>query len=129
MPFTCIIDHASLKWLMTMKALSGRLASPKTKKPLQKLYIDFLGKYPRSKSGHACIIIVVDNFPKYTFLKAMMEATGTNVVSFLVSEVFYKFGVSEAIHLDNGKLFVSKAFEEMIDGFGIEHLNTPVYSP
>jgi len=43
----------------------------RTDRPFQKLYIDFLGKYPRSKSGHAWIIIVVDHFFKYTFLKAI----------------------------------------------------------
>jgi len=71
----------------------------------------------------------VDHFSKYTFLKAMKEATASNVVNFLVNEVFYKFGVPETIHSDNGKQFVSKAFEEMIDGFGIQHMRTPVYSP
>jgi len=42
-----------------------------TKRPFKKLYIDFLGKYPKSKSGHAWIIIVVDHFSKYTFLRAI----------------------------------------------------------
>jgi len=68
-----------------------------TQRPFQKLYIDFLGKYPRSKSGHAWIFIVVDHFSKYTFLKAMKEATASNFVNFLVNEVFYKFGVPETI--------------------------------
>jgi len=66
-----------------------------TERPFQKLFIDFLGKYPRSKSGHAWIFIVVDHFSKYTFLKAMKEATAPNVVNFLVNEVFYKFGAYE----------------------------------
>jgi len=42
-----------------------------TERPFQKLYIDFLGKYPRSKSGHAWIFIVVDHLSKYTFVKAI----------------------------------------------------------
>jgi len=35
--------------------------------------------------------------------------------------------VPETIHSDNGKQFTSKAFEEMIDGFGIQHIKTLIY--
>ncbi|KAM8707995.1 hypothetical protein ACLKA7_015032 [Drosophila subpalustris] len=100
-----------------------------TDRPFQKIYVDFLGKYPRSKRGHAWIFIVVDHFSKFTFLKAMKEASAADVVNFLVHEVFFKFGVPEVIHSDNGRQFISKSFEAMIKAFGITHLRTPVYSP
>ncbi|KAM8718390.1 hypothetical protein ACLKA7_001583 [Drosophila subpalustris] len=100
-----------------------------TERPFQKLYIDFLGKYPRSKRGHAWIFIVVDHFTKFTFLKAMRDATASCVVSFLVQEVFLKFGVPEVIHSDNGRQFTGKVFEEMTQAYGIHHLRTAVYSP
>jgi len=45
--------------------------------------------------GLIWIFIVVNHFSKYIFLKAMKEATASNVVNFLVNEVFYKFGVPE----------------------------------
>nr|XP_043067221.1 uncharacterized protein LOC122321401 [Drosophila bipectinata] len=66
-----------------------------TYRPFQKLYIDFLGKYPRSGKGHAYIFVVVDHFSKYVFLKAMKEATTAEVVKFLVGEIFHTFGVPE----------------------------------
>ena len=100
-----------------------------TDRPFQKLYIDFLGKYPRSKKGNAYIFIVVDHFSKFVFLKAMREATTTNVVKFLIDQVFHNFGVPEVIHSDNGKQFVSKEFEKMINGYQITHIRTAVYSP
>ena len=49
----------------------------------------------------------------------MREATAKNVVKFLISEVFFKFGVPEVIHSDNGKQFVSKEFGKMVEAFGI----------
>jgi len=84
-------------------------------RPFQKIYIDFLGKYPWSKNRHAWIFIVVDHFSKYTYLKAMKEATESNVMNFLVNEVFYKFGVPETTHSDNCKQFETKAFEVIED--------------
>lgn len=62
-----------------------------TERPFQKIYIDFMGKYPRSKSGNCYIFI--DHFTKFTFLKAMREASTSNVIEFLVQEIFYKFGL------------------------------------
>ncbi|XP_041566016.1 uncharacterized protein K02A2.6-like [Drosophila elegans] len=100
-----------------------------TEQPFQKLYIDFLGKYPKSKKGQAYIFIVVDHFSKYTFWKAMQEASASNVVEFLIHEVFYKFGVPEIVHSDNGRQFTSKIFEEAMESFGITHIKTPVHSP
>jgi len=52
-----------------------------TDRLFQKLYIDFLGKYPRSKRGHAWIFFVVDHFSKFTFLKAMREASAADVIN------------------------------------------------
>lgn len=100
-----------------------------TERPFQKLYIDFLGKYPRSKRGNCYIFIVVDHFTKFTFLKAMKEATASNVVKFLVHEIFHKFGVPEIIHSDNGAQFVSKIFTDMIQAYRITHMKTAYYSP
>ncbi|KAM8714792.1 hypothetical protein ACLKA7_001196 [Drosophila subpalustris] len=101
----------------------------RTDRPFQKIYIDFIRKYPRSKPVHAWVFIVVDHFSKFTFLKAMREASTADVVNFLVHEVFFKFGVPKVILSDNGRQFISKSFEAMIKAFGITDLRTPVYSP
>lgn len=98
-------------------------------RPFQKLYVDFFGKYPRSKKGNAYIFIVVDHFTKFTFLKAMREATAGNIIKFLVDEIFHKFGVPEVIHNDNGAQFISRHFQEMIKTYKITHMKTAVYSP
>lgn len=55
-----------------------------TQRPFQKIYIDFLGPYPRTKSGKAYIFIVLDHKTKYVLLKSMIKATVTQVTKFLV---------------------------------------------
>ena len=85
-----------------------------TVRPFQKLYMDFLGKYPRSKGGNCFIFIVVDHFSKFTFLKAMPEATARRVTDFLRNEIFHKFGVPETVHTDNGVQFSAKEFENLM---------------
>nr|XP_039152317.1 uncharacterized protein LOC27208635 isoform X2 [Drosophila simulans] len=77
-----------------------------TERPFQKLCNDFLD-FPEGDEG----------------------ATAANVVDFMANEVFYKLGVPETVHLDNGKQFTSKTLEEMVDGIGSQHIKTPKYSP
>ena len=100
-----------------------------TERPFQKIYIDFLGPYPTSRSGNAYIFIVLDHLTKYVLLKSLRKATTTNIIKFLSSEVFYKFGVPEVVHSDNGSQFRSKEFKEFLDGFGVHHMKVGVYAP
>lgn len=100
-----------------------------TDRPFQKLYIDFLGKYPRSKKGNAYIFLVMDHLTKFVFLKALKEANSKNVITFLVDSVFHDFGVPEIIHSDNGQQFISKDFQKMIKEYSITHMRTAVHSP
>lgn len=104
-------------------------AEVKTDKPFQKVYIDFLGPYPRSKSGNTFIFIVLDHLTKFVLLKAMNKATTKAVVKFLRDELFYKFGVPELLHSDNGKQFISHDFKGFLELFGVKHLRTAIHSP
>ncbi|XP_046868583.1 uncharacterized protein K02A2.6-like [Drosophila willistoni] len=100
-----------------------------TSRPIQKLYLDFLGKYPRSRKSNAYILIVLDHFTKFVWLKTMPKATSAATIKFLREELFNTFGVPEIVHTDNGKQFTTKEFEEMVSHFGITHTRTAAYSP
>lgn len=100
-----------------------------TQRPFQKINVDFLGPYPRTKSGKSYIFIVLDHKTKFVLLKAMTKATTVHVNKFLVEEVFYKFGVPEYIHSDNGNQFTSEAFKELLKMFGIKHIRTAIHAP
>jgi len=49
-------------------------SQPESSRPFQKLYVDFLGPYPRSTSGNFGIFIVLDHYSKFVFLKAVNES-------------------------------------------------------
>ena len=70
------------------------------------------------------MLVVVDQLTKFVFIKAMREATASNVVKFLVEQVFQQFGVPETVHSDNGKQFVSKEFQKMTDDYKYVYLVT-----
>jgi len=48
--------------------------APETQRFFQRLFIDFLGPYPRSRSGNVAIFIVLDHFSKYVFLKPVKRS-------------------------------------------------------
>lgn len=98
-------------------------------RPFQRIFIDFLRPYPRSRTGNTYIFIVLDHLTKFVLLNAMPKASSQQVVKFLISEVFHKFGTPETIVSDNGKQFVSKEFTDMAKNFGIQHNRTALYSP
>lgn len=100
-----------------------------TQRPFQKIYVDFLGPYPRTRTGNVFIFVVLDHLTKFVLLKAMPKATSKAVNKFLIDEIFHKFGVPELLHSDNGKQFISESFQEILRVYGVKHIRTAIYAP
>lgn len=101
----------------------------KVERPFQRIFIDLMGPYPRSKKGKTVIFIVVDQLTKYVLLKALRTGSASSIVEFLREEVFNVYGVPENLQSDNGVQFVSKEFSSLMAEFGINHTRSAIYSP
>ena len=54
----------------------------------------------------------------------MTESSAKNVVQFLIPEIFLKFGVTNTIHSDSGKQFISKEYKNMTAAYGMHDSKT-----
>lgn len=98
-------------------------------RPWQRVYVDFLGPYPRSKSGNVYLFVVLDKFTKFVLLKPMAKATASNSIKYIESELFHLFGVPESLLSDNGNQFRSKEFGSFLKRYGVTHITTATHSP
>ena len=111
---------------VTRLPMSGTFIS---ERPFQRIFLDFLGPYPKSKSGNSFILVVLDGFSKFTFLHPLKKATTSGVVKFLRDTVLSVFGCPEVVVSDNGRQFTSNDFSQFLNKYSIQHMKTPLHSP
>ena len=104
-------------------------AQSKSCRPFQRIYMDFLGPYPRSKSGNIGIFIVLDHLTKFPLIKPVKKFSSAIIISFLEEFVFNVFGVPEYVISDNGSQFRSSQFAAFLTKYGVKHMLTAIYSP
>lgn len=95
----------------------------------QRLYVDFIGPYPRSSSGNIGIFIVLDHFSKFCFLRPVKKFTADAVIKYMEEDLFHTFGVPESVISDNGTQFKAKKFNDLLNFYKISHIYTAVHSP
>ena len=100
-----------------------------TTRPFQKIYVDFLGPYPRSRNGNTCVLIVLDHYSKFVRLKAFREASAVSLCDYLEKEILLLFSVPEILFSDNGRQFRAHLFGNLLNRYGIKHSKTPFHSP
>lgn len=105
----------------------GRYREPKM--PGRQLSIDLMGKFPMSKSKNQYLFVALDCFSRFAYVKPLRFATSQACIQYLRDVVFPNNGCPEIIISDNGKQFVSNAFEEMCKNHKITHWKTPAYHP
>lgn len=87
-------------------------------RPFQLIYSDLLGPYPRSKTGHTYILVVLDKFTKFVLLHPLRKASASEVKSFLEHNVIQMFGVPKTLYTDNGVQYRSNEFTQMVNQYG-----------
>jgi len=98
-------------------------------RPFQKIYVDFLGSYPRTRLGNIGIFLILDHLTKFPLILPVKKLSANVIVNFLKDYVFSTFGTPEIVFSDNGQQFKSKLFEGFLRERGVKHVFTAIYSP
>jgi RNase H-like domain found in reverse transcriptase/Integrase zinc binding domain len=99
--------------------------------PLAMMGLDFLGPIsPRCKrTGAKYMLIAVDYFTRYTWIRPFRSADGKAVISFFDNFVAPNFGFPFSLYTDNGSHFVGDPAAEYFQAKGIQHYDAPVSHP
>lgn len=112
---------------VVLKPPMGNLVE--TSRPFQRLYIDLLGPYPRSKAGNIGLLIVLDHMSKFHWIFPLRKFTSSSIQDNLLKQIFHVYGVPEYIVSDNGSQFRSNELNAFLTSLGIKHTYTALYSP
>lgn len=110
---------------MYHKAPSGKKPGylhpiPKIPRPFHTIHVDHLGPFCKSKQNNTHVLVTVDAFTKFCFVKAVRN-TKTKYVVQELNEIIKVFGAPKRIITDRGRSFTSKRFKDFNDERNIRH--------
>lgn len=96
--------------------------------PFHTLHTDHLGPFIKSKKGNTHILVTVDSFTKFVFIKPVRNTKTQNVIRVL-EDIFDTFRNPDRIISDRGSCFTSHAFRRFCMDRGVKHILNAVASP
>lgn len=96
--------------------------------PFHTLHIDHLGPFVRSKNGNTHLLVIVDSFTKYCFIKAVKDTKTKHVINIL-KDLFYMFRIPTRIICDRGSSFTSNSFTQFCSEKKIKLIHNAVACP
>ena len=83
--------------------------------PMERVSIDVVGPFPRTRKGNQYILTICDCFTKWIEAFAMKDQESTTIMEVFVDQFVCQFGTPMQLHSDQGTNFQSNAFKEMCD--------------
>lgn len=96
--------------------------------PMDTLHLDHLGPFVKSKKKNCYLIVAVDGFTKFVFMKAIPSTSTTPVIRFL-DEIIELFGVPRRFITDRGTAFTSNVFKSYCSNLNIKHVLCATATP
>ncbi|XP_070019331.1 uncharacterized protein [Nicotiana sylvestris] len=90
--------------------------------------IDFMGPFVISY-GNTYILVAIDYVSKWVEAMALPNNEVRSVVAFLKKSIFTRFGTLRAIISDGGSHFCNKAFDTLLERYGLNHKISTPYHP
>jgi hypothetical protein len=98
--------------------------------PFSKWGLDFIGLInPLSSVGQIFILTTTDYFTKWTEVVPLRHAQDEQVISFLETNIFSRFGIPLEIIIDNGPAFISTKLTQFLVKLGVKHFTSSAYYP
>lgn len=95
---------------------------------MERVAVDICGPLKLTRSGNKYICVVMDYFSKWPEAYAIPDQEATTVAT-AVSDFFFRFGVPQELHSDQGSNFESAVFTECCQLLGIRKTRTTPLRP
>lgn len=100
----------------------------KVDNPFDTIHVDHVGPFVRSKRGNMHILVMIDAYTRYIYLKPV-RSTKSQISIRALKEYFSIFGVPRRLISDRGSSFTSSAFKKFMTDKGIKHVLNAVATP
>jgi hypothetical protein len=78
--------------------------------PMGRVHLDFMGPLPQTKKGNEYVLMMVDQFTKWTECIPLPSQTAEITAQAAINELFARFGYPFQIFTDQGQNFESVLF-------------------
>ncbi len=95
----------------------------------ERVHIDLLGPFPKSKSGNRYILVIVDQFTKWFECVAIPDQSAEVVAKAFVNQYISRSGPPLEIHSDQGGCFTASLFEACCKLLEVTKTRTTPYRP
>jgi len=109
---------------------AGLMMPTQNPRPFEEWTCDFVGPIqPATKRGNKWIFMCCDKGTRWCEAVALKTANGCDAITFMLEEIFARYGTPYHIVSDNGRQFISTAWVAFCKRLNIRHILTSTYHP
>lgn len=112
-----------------IKTVRAPLINIKVEQFGQRIALDVLGPFCKSKDGHRYVIGAIEYLSKYAICKAVPRVTSEVISQFLIENIFCNLGGIKCILTDRGSVFTSKQVHKTVEEYGAKIQHSTAFNP